>query len=258
MIYPLLSTLLLTMFSTAIAAQVHAAPADPEAALRVGVHYVVPPFVGGSKVRTPDTIDTTLATLLADQLKTTVTMVAATSTDTRPDVVLTTVPDVAATSAVATTVTTGYVARPMAIMRTDTDIKSWKDLKGRTVCLAEGGRYVGAMARDYDAIEIVHRAPADSLLALRIGGCDAAVHDQALLNGLLRLPEWKKFSSRLPAGAATPLVFTIPNGDPKTVALLTRLRDDWQSRDELAKITDARARDIAFEVYLDQVVADCH
>src|SRR3546814_18513012 len=36
--------------------------------LQVGMHYVVPPFVGGSKVRTPEAIDTALAEALATQL----------------------------------------------------------------------------------------------------------------------------------------------------------------------------------------------
>src|SRR3546814_17373291 len=88
----------------------------------------------------------------------------------------------------------------MAIMRTDTDIKSWQQLKGRTVCLSEGGRYVGALTRQYGAVEIVFKAPADSLLALRTGGCAAAVHDDVMLKELLKLPEWKKFSSSLPPG----------------------------------------------------------
>src|SRR5690606_9310843 len=36
--------------------------------LQVGMHYVVPPFVGGSKVRTPEAIDTALAEALAARL----------------------------------------------------------------------------------------------------------------------------------------------------------------------------------------------
>src|SRR3546814_5705323 len=82
------------------------------------------------------------------------------------------------------------------------DIKSWQQLKGRTVCLSEGGRYVGALTRQYGAVEIVFKAPADSLLALRTGGCDAAVHDDVMLKELLKLPEWKKFSASLPPGPA--------------------------------------------------------
>src|SRR3546814_19750149 len=97
----------------------------------------------------------------------------------------------------------------MAIMRTDTDIKSWQQLKGRTVCLSEGGRYVGALTRQYGAVEIVFKAPADSLLALRTGGCDAAVHDDVMLKELLKLPEWKKVSARLPPGPAAPLTFVL-------------------------------------------------
>src|SRR5512133_3926449 len=48
---------------------------------------------------------------------------------------------------------TGYAAGPMAIMRTDTDIKAWEQLKGRRVCVSEGGLYAGTLAARYGAIE---------------------------------------------------------------------------------------------------------
>src|SRR3546814_10439718 len=42
---------------------------DAAARLVVGMHYVVPPFVGGSKVRTPEAIDTALAEELAAKVQ---------------------------------------------------------------------------------------------------------------------------------------------------------------------------------------------
>jgi polar amino acid transport system substrate-binding protein len=155
-------------------------------------------------------------------------------------------------------VPTGYVAGPMAIMRSDTDIKRWEQLKGRTVCVSEGGRYVGTIAARYGAIEKVLRAPADSLLALRTGRCDAAVHDDAMLEELLKLPEWKKFSARLPAVQRTPLVFAVPAGDAPSAALLQQVASDWRASGFLDQLMKKRARSIAFEVYLDQDVPDCH
>src|SRR5690606_26046846 len=153
---------------------------------------------------------------------------------------------------------TGYVLAPMAIMRTDTDIKSWPQLKDRTVCLSEGGRYVGAMASRYGAREMIYRAPADALLALRIGECDAAVHDETMLRSLLKLPEWKKFSASLTVKDKEPLVFLAAADDQALASTLRQLTREWKSGKQLAALTKTRANDIAFEVYLDQVVADCH
>src|SRR3546814_20181097 len=58
---------------SAMPLQAHAATeaAGPDTAggtLQVGMHYVVPPFVGGYKVLTPEAIDTALAEALAPQL----------------------------------------------------------------------------------------------------------------------------------------------------------------------------------------------
>ena len=90
-----------------------------------------------------------------------------------------------------------YSISPMAIMRTDTDIHEWSALAGRTVCLAADGRYVGEMAARYGAIEQVYPSTTDALLGVRIGSCDAMVHDEAFLEALLAFPEWRKFSARL-------------------------------------------------------------
>jgi hypothetical protein len=57
----------------------------------------------------------------------------------------------------------------MATMRTDADIKVWEHLKGRKVCVSESGLHVGTLAARYGATEKVYKAPADSLLALRVG-----------------------------------------------------------------------------------------
>ncbi|MGB6105593.1 MAG: transporter substrate-binding domain-containing protein [Pusillimonas sp.] len=240
----------------------------PDAAagkLQVGMDYVVPPFVGGAKVRTPETLDTALAEALASKLALSVQAVAAApsgkdavlGTD-KPRVVLAIVPDGQPVPGATVAIPTGYAAAPMAIMRTDTDIKSWEQLQGRTVCVSEGGRHVGTMAARYGAKEMVFRAPADGLLALRIGECDAAVHDDVMLKALLKLPEWKKFSASLTEKARAPLVFLAAADDTEMVETLGHLTKEWKSRRHLAELTKSRVHDIAFEVYLDQVVADCH
>jgi len=271
---PALAIGLLLAFVTpaAMAADTPAPGMQPDKAgegaetLVVGMHYVIPPFVGGSKVRTPDAPDTALAQALASKLG--YGAVKAVPADAggaallleRGDAraVLVSLPEGQAESPDMRYVATGYESRPMAIMRTDTDIKSWDQLRGRTVCMSAGGRYVGAMAARYGAIEMVKRAPADSLLALRIGECDAAVHDEAMLRTLLKLPEWEKFSASLPPGPGTRLVFAIPSSEASVLKAATDAMADWRRQQMWSKLNKQRVNDIAFEVYLDQTVPDCH
>lgn len=233
--------------------------------LVVGVDYVVPPFVAGAKVRTPEAIDTTLAEQVAERLHVKLATIPADRADLGKTVevgganmVLAAVPGAAAASASTVTIPTGYTVAPMAILRSDTDIKTWEQLKGRTVCLSQGSRYIGMVAARYGAIEKIFGAPADSLLALRTGRCDATVHDDAMLNELLKFPEWKKYSAQLSAGPRVSLAFVVPVADAATVSLVEQMARQWKASRYLAALTKTRARDIAFEVYLDQNVPDCH
>lgn len=231
------------------------------APITLGMMYVVPPHVPGAKVRTPEG----MAPLLAERLGREIPLrqVPASDTGARPDVLL--VPVHAHGGAAeegraeeGRVIPTGYRAGIMAIMRTDTDIRRWEDLRGRTVCLAEGSGLTGQMQGRYGAVEKIFRAPADALLDLRIGGCDAAVHDSTMLEALLKLPEWQKFSARLPVQDERDLAFIVRKDDPVLVESLQSRVREWRDSGLLAKLTRQSANDIAFEVYLDQEVPDCH
>ena len=233
--------------------------------LVAGIHYVVPEYKGGMKFRTPEAPDTALLNDVAKRLQLPletirsepgkqVSMLAAG----RADIALAMVPESRSQNRTVEIVPTGYSSGPMAIMRTDTDIKAWEHLKGRKVCVAEGGVYVGTLAAKYGAIELVYRAPADALIAVRIGECDATVHDSAMLEELIRYPEWKKFSARLPVGPRTTLAFVVPAADGKSAAFLKQVVKDWTTSGHMDKLVKTAVRNIAFEVYLDQAVPDCH
>lgn len=233
--------------------------------LAVGMRYVAPPYTAGAKYRTPEGIETVLAEDLAARLQVRLATLRAAPADRlqllaggQADVVLAAVVDGDPLLQAATVVPTGYAAAPLAIMRTDTDIRKPQQLRGRTVCLSEGGAYVGSMATRYGAVEKVFKAPADALLALRVGACDAAVHDDALLEELLKLPEWKKFSSRLQLGPRAALVLMAPAGDAATLAFLKKTAGAWSQRGYWTPLRKKWASNVAFEVYLDQNVPDCH
>ena len=231
--------------------------------LTLGMSYVVPPHVPGAKVRTPEG----LAPLLAERLEKYLPLkpvqagTPAAASATAPvgvDAWLLAVNEEEARQQGGQVIPTGYRAGIMAIMRTDTDIKRWEDLRGRIVCLAEGSGLAGQMQARYGAREKVLRAPADALLDLRIGGCDATVHDSTMLEALLKFPEWQKFSARLPVQQERELAFIVPEQAAALADVLQSQVQNWQQGDLLARLTLQAARDIAFEVYMDQEVPDCH
>ncbi|HYD63234.1 MAG TPA: transporter substrate-binding domain-containing protein [Noviherbaspirillum sp.] len=232
--------------------------------LVAGIHYVVPEYRGGMKYRTPETLDRALLEDVAKRLR--LPLAAAPSAGNpaqllaagKADIAIAMVTDADPVHRTHTVIPTGYTAGPMAIMRTDTDIKTWEQLKGRKVCVSEGGVHVGTIAAKYGAIEMTYRAPADALIAVRVGECDATVHDSAMLEDLIKYPEWKKFSARLPAGPRSTLAFIVPASDKKSVAYLKEVVNDWSTTGHLDKLLKSAVRNIAFEVYLDQNAPDCH
>lgn len=241
------------------------ARARQHGALTIGVDYVVPAYTAGAKFRTPDGIGQALAEDLAHRMQLPLTTRGADPGRRRvplkagtTDLLLVALADNDPLYRSAAVIPTGYSAGPMAILRTDTTIKSWAQLKGRIVCIAEGSRYAGTIAETYGAIEQRYRAPADSLLAMRIGDCDAAVDDSTMLEELLKLPEWKKFSARLPTGQRSALVLVAPRGDAPTAAFLRQVVNEWRASKYLNQVITKAIRNIAFEVYLDQNVPDCH
>ncbi|HLV28164.1 MAG TPA: transporter substrate-binding domain-containing protein [Burkholderiaceae bacterium] len=244
---------------TAVAGVTQAAPVS------LGLPYVVPPHVPGAKVRTPEGLAPLLAEQLARSLpleQVAVPRAVHRQIDARAapatDILLLPLDQGELVGDEHVVVPTGYRAGVMAIMRTDTDIRSWEDLRGRTVCLTEGGGLVGQMQARHGAIEKVFRAPADALLDLRIGGCDAAVHDSTMLEAVLAFPEWKKFSARLPVQREKDLAFILPKDEPALIEAVQSEVRQWRQTDLLARLTRQSAQDIAFEVYLDQEAPDCH
>lgn len=247
------------------ALQAKAPPAAQDKTLVVLLDRIEPEYKAGAKYRTPATIDNELAEDLARRMQMPLTKAdagqAAASAVAGAGAVrlqLTTLADAGAVPRGHTVVPVAYHAAPMAIMRTDTDITSWDQLRGRTVCVARGSRHAGMAAGRYGATEMVFTSVTDAMIAVRSGACDAAVDDSAMLRELVRLPEWKKFSAQLPAPHSSMLAFVVPASDTDSVAQARKIAAAWKAEAYPDALAKKAAQNIAFEVYLEQDVADCH
>lgn len=234
----------------------------------VGIAYVGPIYTAGQKFRTPENIDGEVAGALATRLNVSVSTIRVTPQNRlellqsgKVDGLLLRLSDAEIVSVrlTAKVVTTGYQAQPKLIMRSDTDIKQWSQLKGRSVCVSEGSPYLGSVQTRYGAHEKMVKAPADALLALRVGTCDATVHDDGMLDEMLKLPEWKKFSASLPLdGPGTSLVWVSRSEDDGLRNVASGLLREWNVNGNWAATRKKWVNAVAFEVYLDQNVPDCH
>jgi polar amino acid transport system substrate-binding protein len=259
MLVPLLSTLAV-MSAQAAQAIEQTSAASRELRMAVGHSRVV----AGEHLHLTETLETRLAKDIGQQWGMPVAAHRADNGDPLAmlrtgsvDAVLTALPDEVPLPPAWERISTGYAVAPMAIMRSDTDVRSWKQLKGRTVCLTAQGRYAGMPARQYGAREIHFDLISDALLGVRTGKCDAVVHDDIVLERLLTLPEWKKFSARLPAGSFVPLVLVFPRKEG-AANRFAAVAGQWRAARGSDPRVNGLVNQIAFDVYLKQDVPDCH
>lgn len=239
--------------------------AGPHAAAAIGVHYIPPALKPGASPRTPEGVEWAILERMHDQERGAVRPVGL-SPDQAGNVVRTGGVALALAALPANAglawggarvVPLGYNFGAMAIMRSDTDITRWEQLRGRKVCVAQGGWFAGSITSRFGAVEVAHPSPADALIGLRVGDCDAAVHDSQLLEELVKFPEWKKFSARLPVIDERQLAFLVAETPSPAYELARRTARQWRGS-AFPRLVRQMAQNIAFEVYLDQDVPDCH
>ncbi|WP_454674264.1 ABC transporter substrate-binding protein [Achromobacter pestifer] len=240
------------------------AAAQARGELVVGVPYLAPPPVAGAKIRTPDGLDALMAEKLGQRLGLPVRLqqvpagqAAAALSAGQVDVVL--ADEAGAQPPTVAVQSTGYGARPKAVIRSDTRLRTPADVRGRSVCMAEAATQARALAESWGAVVRTYRVPSDALVAVREGSCDIGLVDDVVWEPLVRFPEWKKFSSTLTGdGARRERVWLLSANDTPGRALLADEMRAWDRGGAWKAMTAKWARDVAFDVYLDQEVADCH
>lgn len=87
-----------------------------------------------------------------------------------------------------------------AVGRKDSGLKDWSDLKGKSACVSQGSNYTQPLIEQYGAQVKALPSQPESLLALRGGNCDVAVHVGATVGLLLqdRAEEWKDYAILFP------------------------------------------------------------
>ncbi|RZS32001.1 amino acid ABC transporter substrate-binding protein (PAAT family) [Corticibacter populi] len=171
--------------------------------------------------------------------------------------------------AVTALLPTGFETPLSVAMRSDTDVRDWRDLEGRTVCLTHASARAHAWLEGLGARLHWLDAPAQVLAQVRTGQCDAALGNQAQLQALFERQEWRKFSATLPPQQPQALWLAVGRAEDGADDDAGDGAEAWAARLQpvLAELGspaqwDARVRqwaaDVAFEVYFDQIGPDCH
>ncbi|MGN6578746.1 MAG: ABC transporter substrate-binding protein [Bordetella sp.] len=235
--------------------------------LIVGVPYLAPPQAAGAKVRTPERLDPQMAQRLARRLGLPVVLrqvdaaqAPALLASGAVDLVLADEADTAADAAPPSgieRVPTGYATRPQAVIRDDTAMRRWSDVAGHTACMSDAAAAAQALARRWGAKVRLYRVPSDALVAVREGQCDLGLVDDTVWTPLMGYPEWKKYAATLPLEESAAAHVWLLRGQPEAGWLAGEMRH-WRGEGAWRKMTAQWARNVAFDVYLDQSVPDCH
>lgn len=128
--------------------------------------------------------------------------------------------------------TLGYVPTPYdrvggaAVGRKDSGIKDWVDLKGKTACVSQGSNYTQPLIEEYGAQVKALPSQPESLLALKGGNCDVAVHVSGTVGLMLedRAEEWKDYAIVIPSDLIpSDSVIWLRKGESDTQAALDNI-----------------------------------
>ncbi len=158
----------------------------------------------------------------------------------------------------ASVIDTGYASGLGVLMRSDTGVRNWRQLEGKTLCVTKANAEAQALTHTLGAQARVFEAPAQALVAMRTGQCDGSVHDAALLAALRTRDDWKKFSATLEARAGAPLQLVTPPDKPALEAAFRRAVDALDRSSSWRERAEKWASNVAFEVFFDQIGPDCH
>ncbi|GLK78249.1 hypothetical protein GCM10008171_35030 [Methylopila jiangsuensis] len=254
------------LFALAAAGAVSATgPATKAAAapLRIGLATPQAPETQGGRIYLEEGFEGDLASALAGRLKTKAQIVRlgpdeadAALRDGRIDLLVARAGPAAAPNVEAFPV--GYASGQSAALRSDTDIRDWSDLRGRTACVSKANLAGRRLAEAHGATLRLASAPAAALIDLRTGLCDASIHDAALLKPLLEKRIWRKFSATLPETAPTTLAVVASTRQPDVVEWAAEATAAIAGAAGWKQRAASWASTVDFEVYRDQVAADCH
>lgn len=239
--------------------------ATDDRVLRIGLDYVPPVKSPDMRIYVEEGFEADLAQQIGEQMKAHVELVHTPAREQeralregRVDLFLTrTAPGERLDAGIARLATQFESGQSLA-MRSDRPLREWSELAGKTVCATEANERGQRVARRYGAIVTTVRAPAQALMLVRTGECAAAIHDRASLDQLFGKMSWQKFSATLPPVDPSQLVALVSKERSALVDDVRRALTVLGSAAQWEQRTKRWAQLVAFEVYRDQVAADCH
>jgi len=98
------------------------------------------------------------------------------------------------------------------LVRKNSGVKRWEDIRGRSICGTQGAYYNRAVATKYGANIVAFPGNTEALNALLTGSCEGFVQDSTLMESILLSgePKWADFDVPLPVEDYQPWALAVP------------------------------------------------
>jgi len=116
-------------------------------------------------------------------------------------------------------------------------LKSWEDLRGKSVCGIQGAFYNKKTAKDFGAKIAAFKGTAESLTALGQGNCVAFVYDDSFIAAKLQDSQWSdKYEMPLPTIDDAPWGLAVRLGEDKFHAMMNDMIVGWHKSGRILEL----------------------
>jgi polar amino acid transport system substrate-binding protein len=203
--------------------------------LVVGVKTDYPPFGFRTASAQIVGIEPDLAAEVARSLGVHLELVPVTATNRIPlleqrkvDLIIATMNDTMARRSKADVVKPYYYAAGYNVMtRKSMNLKTWAELKDKTVCGVQGAYYNDEAAADFELRITAFASPSDALRALKQRHCVALLYDDVAIEGRLLQTEWSDYDMPLQSKEVQPWGVAVRAGQPEWGAYMSTMVKKW-------------------------------
>jgi polar amino acid transport system substrate-binding protein len=120
-----------------------------------------------------------------------------------------------------------YAAGYNVMVPKSMNLKSWAELKGKTVCGIQGAYYNYEATMNFELQVTAFDGAADALAALKQGRCVGLLYDDTSIEGDMLQPEWRDYDMPLPSQEVQPWGLAVRRDQPEWAAYLSAMVKKW-------------------------------
>ncbi len=129
-----------------------------------------------------------------------------------------------------------YASAVNVIAKKSANLKDWKDLKGKKVCMIQGAWYNKQLQQDYGMEDVAFKGTAEAFNALKSDNCVAFAYDDTLILATLLEPEWKDYEMPLKSVLEDPWGLAVKLGEKPFYDFMSNMIVNWHKTGRIVEL----------------------